>query len=73
MQGVSEGQAEEFEKLLGELGDIITMDHCSFYDHVMKYALSGDAVALVVRYAATTFGYVCPRQSKDTDNAVAAL
>ena len=53
-------------------GDIITTDHCSFYDHGAKYALSGNTVALVVRDVATTCGYVYPYQSKDTENTAAA-
>jgi hypothetical protein len=49
------------------------MDHCSFYDQGMLYALDGQAVALVVRDVATTFGSVFPSHSKDTEETVAAL
>ena len=49
------------------------MDHCSLYDHGMKYALHSNVVALVVRDVATTFGFVYPAPSKDTEEKVHAL
>ena len=48
------------------------MDHCSFYDQGMMYALNGKVVALVGRDVATTFGSVFPSHSKDTEETVAA-
>ena len=43
------------------------MDHCSFYDHGMTYALNNDVVALVARDVATTFGSVYLASPKDTE------
>ena len=40
---------------LKQFGDIITMDHCSFYDAGAQYALNGNTVALVVRGVYSTF------------------
>ena len=54
-------------------GDIVTMDHCSSYDHGMKYALNNNVIALVVRDVATTFGFVYPAPTKDNDETVSAL
>ena len=49
------------------------MGHCFFYDHGMKYALSGCVVALVVRGVATIFGAVYLAPSNDTEETVSAL
>jgi len=65
--------AGAFPRPVSVFGDIITMDHCSFYDQGMMYALNGKVVALVVRDVATTFGSVYPSHSKDTEETVAAL
>ena len=51
----SRKDARAFPRPVKGLGDIITMDHCSFYDHGMNYALSNTVVALVTRAVATTF------------------
>ena len=50
--------AGAFSRPVSTFGDTITMDHCSFYDPGMMYALNGKVVALVVRDVATTFGSV---------------
>ena len=46
---------------LKQLAGIITMDHCSFCDAGMQYALNGKVVALVARDVYSTFGAVYPR------------
>ena len=65
--------AGAFSRPTKSFGDIATMDHCSFYDHGMKYALSNNVVALVARGVAATFGFAYPAPTKDTDETVAAL
>ena len=59
--------AGAFSRPVSTFGDIITMDHCSFYDQGMMYALSGKVVALVVRDVANKFGSVYPSHSKDAE------
>ena len=41
--------AGAFSRPLKHLGDIITMDHYSFYDAGMQYSLNGNVVALAAR------------------------
>ena len=67
-----ERRAEKSENVRA-FGDIVTTDRCSLYDHGVKYALSGNTVAMAVRDVAATFGYVYPCQSNDTENTVASL
>ena len=62
-----------FSRKLSVFGDHIAADHCSFYDHGMQYALSGNVVALVVRDVHTGFGAVYPSSSKGTSSTVEAL
>ena len=62
-----------FSKATKGFGDIITMDHCSFYDHGMQYALNGNVISLVVRDVHTKYGAVYPAASKSTSSTVEAL
>ena len=65
--------AGAFARPTTKLGDIITMDRCSFYDGGMQYSLSGKVVSLVLRDIHTTFGSVYPADSKSTEETVTAL
>jgi hypothetical protein len=49
------------------------MDHCSFYDHGMQYALNGNVISLVVRDVHTKYGAVYPATSTSTSSTVEAL
>ena len=60
-------------RLVEVFGDIIVMDHCSFHDQGMNYALSGHVIALVARGMATTFGSVFPPHTKGTEEIATAL
>ena len=62
-----------FRGLCPALGDVITMDHCSFYDAGMQYALNGNTVALVVRDVYSTFGSVYLAPSKNMEETTLAL
>ena len=65
--------AGAFSRPLKRFGDIITMDHCSFYDAGMQYAMSGNTAALVVRDVYSTFGAVYPASSKSMGDTTMAL
>jgi Zn-dependent alcohol dehydrogenase len=65
--------AGAFSRPTTKFGDNITLDHCSFYDHGVQYALSGNVVALVVRGVHAGFGSVYPSSSKSTSSTVEAL
>ena len=62
-----------FSRAKKGFGDIITMDHCSFYDHGMQYALNGNVTSLVVRDVHTKYGAVYPATNKSTSSTVEAL
>ena len=54
-------------------GDTVTMDHCSFYDHGMQYALNGNLISLVVRDVHTKYGAAYPVNKKAASSTVQAL
>ena len=57
-----------------DVGDLITVDHCSFYDNGVNYALNGNTVSLVVRDIATAFLGMCTHcQSKTIADTVSSL
>ena len=64
--------AGAFSRPVKVFGDIVTMDRCSLYTMTLKYALSNNVVALVVRDVAT-FGFVYPSPAKDTEETVSSL
>ena len=65
--------AGAFSRPTTKFGDIVTMDHCSFYDGGMQYSLNGKVISLVARDIHTTFGSVYPADSKSTENTIEAL
>ena len=65
--------AGAFSRPLKQFGDIVAMDHCSFYDVGVQHVLSGNIVALVVRGVCSTFGAVYPAPSKNMGEATMAL
>jgi hypothetical protein len=65
--------AGAFSRPLQHFGGIIIMDHCSFYDAGVQYALNGNTVALVVRDVYSTFGAVYPARTKNMEEATMAL
>ena len=62
-----------FSRATKNFGDIITMDHCSFYDHGMQYALKDNVISLVVRDVHTKYGAVYPATSNSASSTVEAL
>ena len=58
---------------LKQFGDLVAMDHRSFYDAGMQRSLNGNVVALVVRDVYSTLGAVCPAPSTSIDESTMAL
>ena len=62
-----------FSRPTRAFGDIVTMDHCSFYDNGMQYLLNGNVISLVVRDSHTKFGAVYPANNKSSSSTTEAL
>ena len=62
-----------FSRETKSFGDIVTMDHCSFHDNGMQYALNGNVISLVVRDVHTKFGAVYPANNKTSSSTAEAL
>ena len=55
-----------FSRTLTSFGDLLSMEHCSLYDHGTQYALNGNVIALVIRDVHAFLGAVYPASSKCT-------